>query len=79
MRNKIMQDIGKILDTIPSDTGLFEDEVKLELATKILELISLPDQSLDEHRDTLIGQMAEFGMCYGSFTHPEDHFASRDR
>ena len=34
---EVLKQIAAILDTIPDDTGLFPDEVRLEVAAKIVE------------------------------------------
>ena len=78
MREKILKDLGEILDKIPVGPvdGLTEDEVKLELATRIVESLPLPEDlvkpgAIAEHRDDLFDQMTEFGVYYSGSLHPE--------
>jgi hypothetical protein len=78
MKNKILQDLSQILDKIPFDTGLTEEEVKLEMATRIVEHLALPvsdqvpDADLAGQRQELFDSMTEFGVYFSGTTHPTD-------
>ena len=81
MREKILKDLNEILDKIPTGSvdglpALTEDEVKLELATRIVKSLPIPADlvvpgSLAENRDDLFDRMAEFGVYYSGSLHPE--------
>lgn len=73
MRNSILQYVNKILDAIPADTGLTEDEVRLELATQILRDFPRGVQGdVDANLDLAIALCEEAGVYYGGTAHPED-------
>ena len=73
MRNSILQYVNKILDAIPADTGLTEDEVRLELAIKILRNCPRGVQpDVDADLDEAVSLCEEAGVYYGTIVHPED-------
>jgi len=73
MRNSIQNYISKILDEIPADTGLTENEVRLELAIKILRNFPRGVQpDVDADLDEAVSLCEEAGTYYDAIVHPED-------
>ena len=73
MRDKIMSDIAAILAKIPANTGLTEDEVRLEVAIRIMETFPRGKQpDVDADLDEAVSLAQEAGVYYGATVHPED-------
>lgn len=67
-----MSDIAAILDTIPADTGLTEDEVRLEVAIKIMENFPRGIQGdVDADLAQAVELAREAGVYLGGTVHPE--------